>query len=458
MVRGNVMGKRYFSILFITTVYTGGTKEYINRCINEWKDEFVSFIILHIDNQLITCYIYNNGKVIIKHRWFGFRTSFLFFLINPYDVRLIHYHHILNLDKSIYARIMKFKIPYYITLHDYLAICPKINLLINNKYCEEKSLSLCNKCVRETYKKNLCYSSLNIIKWREWWYEFLENANKIIVPHHDMKKRMNKYYENLDFVVINNPEKVYKKNQDNNEKHSLRVGRRIGLIGSMSYIKGSDIFIKCASKQTDITFVLFGELLDNQNYVGLDNIIVTGKYNDNNIVSLIDKFDIDFFWFPSPCPETYCYALTIPMQLGYPIVATDLGAVGARVKVYPRGSVYEYRNDVNNICNIIRTFDYERYWQCKIGKDKKKNFLTFNKYYSIKLYNDVKKFYLDRKYNVKEPIYIKNINKREFLYLIKKRGIRWCVYLLLRFDKTIIKEKIKLLIKKYIRKIVFTKN
>lgn len=445
----------FFSIAFITTVYTGGTKEYINRCIDRWKNEKIRFVVIHVDHQLITYQVYEYGESKKKHSFFGMTSKLFQAMIKIHDIRLIHFQHILNLNKEIYNIFMKFKLPYYITLHDYLAICPNINLLKNNVYCEEDGINLCDGCLKQKRINDNCYSSLSIMGWRKWWHEFFIDAKKIIVPHVDVKHRMEKYYRGIEFTVINNPERIYFSNNKSIKRTLQNDKLKVGLIGSMTDVKGAELLIKCANKCTNIEFVLFGEFLDQYSCIELENVIVIGKYNDDNIVSLIMSYKIDFFWFPSPCPETYCYALSIPMQLGFPIISPDLGAIGSRVKSYPRGSVYEHRSDINSICNIIRTFDYERYWQCKINKDMVKSFLSFNNYYSIKSYNDVKKINLSKIYATKEPIYIQKINRREFIYLIKKGGGQWCVYLLLRLDKSLVKDKISVTIKKYIRKYIF---
>ena len=61
-------------------------------------------------------------------------------------------------------------------------------------------------------------------------------------------------------------------------------------------------------------------------------LTVTGEYPEGTLPALIAKERGDVLFFPSQCPETYSYTLSDGLDSGLPIVASDLGAFGERLR------------------------------------------------------------------------------------------------------------------------------
>ncbi len=64
---------------------------------------------------------------------------------------------------------------------------------------------------------------------------------------------------------------------------------------------------------------------------------VTGPYQREELVALIETHRINMILFPSICPETFSYVIEEMMLLRLPIVAFDLGAPGERLREYDLG-------------------------------------------------------------------------------------------------------------------------
>jgi glycosyltransferase involved in cell wall biosynthesis len=63
---------------------------------------------------------------------------------------------------------------------------------------------------------------------------------------------------------------------------------------------------------------------------------VTGRYERDNLVELVEAHHVNMALFPSICPETFSYVVEELMRLELPIVAFELGAPAERLRGYAR--------------------------------------------------------------------------------------------------------------------------
>ena len=61
---------------------------------------------------------------------------------------------------------------------------------------------------------------------------------------------------------------------------------------------------------------------------------MTGRYQRQKLVELVETHGINMFLFPSIWPETFSYVVAEMILLGVPIVAFDLGAPAERLRGY----------------------------------------------------------------------------------------------------------------------------
>ena len=68
------------------------------------------------------------------------------------NVSRVHIHHLLRMDMDIRALIHRLGVPFDVTVHDYFAICPQVNLLrwAEGIYCGEPGPAACNACIAES--------------------------------------------------------------------------------------------------------------------------------------------------------------------------------------------------------------------------------------------------------------------------------------------------------------------
>lgn len=259
--------------------------------------------------------------------------------LNELEIDFIHIHHLKGFSNSFIDNfleaIIKNEIPYYFTLHDYYAICPRINLIDESGlFCGEPTKEQCNICIR-TCNDSMGYS---IERWRGWYQKILENAHKIFVPDLDVKWRFMRYFANIEFVVRPHFDSwQYDESTLNNIQNTQSSSKikRIGIIGAIGLHKGFYILKEvseiCSRYGFNLEFIVIGYTQDDIFFENQNNVKILGKYQDSKLMDIINQEHLDAIWFPAISPETYSYTLSACLITGLPIIAFDFGAIGRRL-------------------------------------------------------------------------------------------------------------------------------
>lgn len=360
------------TIAVIMPILTGGTERHAKEMTEAWSKQGHIVLWVQVNLRVIHVDVLFYGKIIRKHDLFFFSDlEHLKKLFKAYDVKLIHFEHILDLAPLYFDIQNELEIPAAIVLHDYYTICPFITISDEEgNYCGEKGVAACQTCLmrRKYYSYTFQKNILDIVRWRNFWYSFLKKIALIIVPDEDVRKRMQQYYPELSIKVIPNPEiqdvVVNSENLRRQEKAHTRI--RIGLLGTLSKHKGGPVLLKCAQlaekQNRPLEFVLFGTFEDKEKSIPA-NLHVMGKYQETEIFNLIAQQDIDFFWFPACWPETYSYTLSIPVRLKIPVLTTDLGAIQRRVLAYHWGETYRWNISIEEMLCRLANFNFKSYLQ-----------------------------------------------------------------------------------------------
>ena len=363
------------SIALLLPLLGGGTTRHASEMAYAWSLEKYNVLFVEVYQRIISVKVYSDGCIQDKYILLvENELDLLKKILASYNTVLLHVHHVLNFDADLINIHKTLDIPLILTLHDYYMLCPYIQLTTENgMYCGELGETECAKCLfKRPYYGNVMQKEIyNIKKWRCYWHNYLLEAALIIVPSKDVKNRYLKYFNDIKIKVIENPEVIPAKIYDNKAKlinENTDHNIRIGLIGILSKSKGADVLYNCAidakNRKLPIQFYLFGDLADKDNKKNnLDNVHILGRYDENKVYSLIQENKIDFFWFPNLWPETYSYTLTIPIRLKIPVVGTDLGAIGQRIKEHEWGITYKFNLSPLDINDILLKFDAKKYIQ-----------------------------------------------------------------------------------------------
>ena len=79
------------------------------------------------------------------------RASDLALVLKSAGVTRAHIHHLMSMDLDVRALLHRLGVPFDVTVHDYFAICPQVNLLpwLQGAYCGEPDVAGCNACIAD---------------------------------------------------------------------------------------------------------------------------------------------------------------------------------------------------------------------------------------------------------------------------------------------------------------------
>lgn len=371
-------------ICIMSTLLTGGTHRHYMEMAKEYSFRRHILLVEYDENFMIAKWIFQ-GKLLQEKILFGNCIDILAYELQRCNVKLIHLHHFIYMNDPLRNLLLSGRYRLAVTLHDYYVVCPRINMTKNGIYCNEAGDAECNTCMHDTLAEmpmditDLVAMLSDIVSWRKWWFDFLDKADYIFVPSSDQRERLLRYFPSLTKIrVVENPEIVVPLATCNGKI------RKIGILGTISEAKGRSVLLECArlaeKQHFNMQFVLFGTLSPNECNLP-SNLIVRGKYKENEVYNLIDGEGIDFFWFTAICPETYSYVLTIPIRLGTPVIAADLGAIAERIKCGGWGEVYSVQSDTLEILHALNSFEYEYYRKTGNFEIKNDHFLSFQDMY-----------------------------------------------------------------------------
>ena len=172
--------------------------------------------------------------------------------------------------------------------------------------------------------------------------------------------------------------KPHNVNYIKNIKSAVRTNRRddrltIGVLGNINIAKGGLIIqaltrYYCRSTE-NARIVVIGEV---DPTLKIKNpSIVHGKYEPDHINSLIDKYEIDMWLFPSVWPETFSYVMHECVATQLPVMCFNLGAQTDIIKKYVNGVTlnYDYTSISESTIPALADELLERYHQISTCDD-----------------------------------------------------------------------------------------
>ncbi|MFN8369826.1 MAG: glycosyltransferase [Bacteriovoracaceae bacterium] len=255
-------------------------------------------------------------------------------LLKSFGITLIHIHHLMGFQFDLKTIIDQLDVPFYLTLHDYFLVCPRVNLMpIGKDYCGEPDVIQCNSCIAYDYPQG----ASDIIWWRESHAWIFSEAQKVICPSKDVLNRFKKYYDKANYIIVGHEKdlvfdkKIIVPDLDVNKGESLRVA----ILGVLARHKGLDFLNEVLplikDKKTAINIKLIGYVEGKIVTSPQELFSQTGKYEENNLQKLIEEYNPHLILFPVRCPETYSYTLTAALKSRRPLMISNLGALMERV-------------------------------------------------------------------------------------------------------------------------------
>jgi GT2 family glycosyltransferase/glycosyltransferase involved in cell wall biosynthesis len=246
-----------------------------------------------------------------------------------------HIHHLMSMDIDVRRLLHRLGVPFDVTVHDYFAICPQVNLLpwLQGTYCGEPDIGACNACIADRPS----YGARDIALWRRsnaW--QFLE-AERVICPSEDARKRLGRYGLDQRAIVAPHEPAVAEAWPMSPPRIGKREALRVAVIGVLAYQKGALAVINVAmtADPAALSICLIGYAERALLPAMPQDIVMTGEYTDSDLPKFLLEQKPHVVWFPAQWPETYSYTLTAAINAGLPIVATGIGAFTERLAGRP---------------------------------------------------------------------------------------------------------------------------
>ena len=364
----------------------------IYKLTSYFKDKVKVLKFPAIENNNLYGYYNKEYKDMIENIIIGFRIDF------------IHIHHMIGHFFDIIDVADKYKIKKMITLHDFYALCPTINMLYKmESYCLRLKEKNCKECL--VYKTGLKNDIIPF--WRKNWSNFLKDFDRVIVPSLDTKNEVNKVYSDVNIDVIEHGININKSDYVSDIDNANIYN--VAFVGVMAAHKGGKILVELLkkSKNKRIKFHLFGTTEFPFLEKNRSNYTYHGKYKREELSNLLKENKINLVCSFSIWAETYSYTLTEEIASGIPVLSFDIGAVSQRIKKSGCGYIIGLDSTPEQILEKIDDIFKNKKEYHKVLENIKK--------YEIKTVKDMSLEY-EKYYTTTDRI---NLNKENSTYLKK---------------------------------------
>ncbi|WAK00680.1 glycosyltransferase [Methylobacter sp. YRD-M1] len=268
-------------------------------------------------------------------------------------VSRIHFHQIIGFPKDIWQLPKLLDCAFDFTAHDFLLICPRINMIDESgRYCENSQYDAakCQRCIQlNGLPKVVGLDDLwqqheqSMTRWRENTAQVLAQAEHIFCPSSSTADLYRKHFDLRNIVIRPHPMQPFVI-QPGRMPADRKKAVNVAIIGAIGPHKGYSLILDCArhalKEGLPLHYVVIGFTCDDASLQQLDNVTITGSYeNATQFAQLVEKHQCQLAAFLSVWPETFCYTLTEGLQNHLYPVALNYGALAERINALNYGMV-----------------------------------------------------------------------------------------------------------------------
>ena len=291
--------------------------------------------------------------------------------IKEFRPDVIHFN---NFQRQLSASVVEAgwnaKIPMIFTAHDMEAVCPNKDMLYNGRICDDcitKGYMSCikKKCIKNSKLKSI----LGVIEMKYYKvHSIYEKFNYIVSPSEFMKKcLLNGGVKNQNIEVIHNFSNATNCNNEINGDYIFYFGR-------ISKEKGIFNLIGAVKKCEEVKLLIAGTGPEEEKikkYIKENKmesrVVLLGYLNQDEIRERIEK--CRFVVIPSIWYENCPYSIIETLEIGKPIIASEIGGIPEIVENEKNGLLYRY-DSVDDLADKINELYYN---QEKINKMKEES-------------------------------------------------------------------------------------
>lgn len=284
-------------------------------------------------------------------------------LLGRLRVRAVHVNNLVSFDDPlalvdwcVAARAGGAQLTFH--LHDFHAVCPSFTLIDDSgRYCDLPSLDRCRSCLPRNSANSLGLGlDVDIAQWRGAWSRLLDEADAIVAFSEASASILRRAHPGLAPDAI----RIVPHRPSNASLRAVARGGgeivKVAVIGNISRPKGAHIVEGVAdlarSRGLPLQVVVIGTLQTSG--VGDAHLAIHGRFDNDELPDLLERYGIDVCLMPSICPETYSYVTDEIMAMQVPLVVFDIGAPAERVARYRLGHVIAETTAEAALAGIMR--------------------------------------------------------------------------------------------------------
>ena len=265
----------------------------------------------------------------------------LFEVLDICHIDLVHIHHQVNAPLDLELLFKDWSGPVCLTLHDFFAICPSYNLIMEDgRYCGLDQPTACPDCLRHATGFQIDIETT----WQRIQQKNLLFVDQCYVPSESCRDIFQQAFSALTGKITVRGHGSSAALGSRAAHRTLGRPMRVGFLGGLARPKGSALIRELITShgRDDIHWVLIGEIGDSElDQVNQANLTKTGRYVQEDLPGLIEELQVDLVVLCSVWPETFSYTLSECWSLGLPVVVGPLGAPVERVRAYGGGWIVD---------------------------------------------------------------------------------------------------------------------
>ncbi len=266
-------------------------------------------------------------------------------ILRSFGLQRVHVHHVMRFyDTDLAPLLRRLGVPFDVTVHDYYAICPQVNLLpwLDAQYCGEPGPAVCNACIAA----HPTHGVRDILEWRARHRFLFTEADRVLCPSEDVRLRLARHGLAERAIVAPHeagegalwPLRINPLPRAGKRKRDGKGGAlRLALLGVLANQKGLPTVaaLAAATSPAEIDLHLIGYPEISLPPPLAERLTVSGEYKESDLPRLIARLRPHAFWFPAQWPETWSYTLSAAIASGLPIIASAIGAFPERLAGRP---------------------------------------------------------------------------------------------------------------------------
>lgn len=341
-------------VLFVTSTQTGGTPQTNQDLMSALDDRYEALLLRSDATQLYLYAAHSSGATlleqarllrpieVVSHASEEYDEIVARWLVN-YAVELVHVRHVAWHSITLTSLVKRLGLPLVFSLHDFYTVCPSVKLL-------DQDLTYCGGSCTAGIGQQDCAVELwpargvpplkhrFIHAWRAKMERTLGFADCLVTTSEGARQTVRESFPGLAakrFEVIEHGRDFPHFEQlAANLAEPSRI--RILLPGNISVAKGAALLARLVELDHSqlFEFHVLGDV--DRSLAGLP-LVRHGKYERKDFGARVAAIRPHFGAILSIWPETYCHTLTELWAAGVPVIATDMGAVGERIRAHGGG-------------------------------------------------------------------------------------------------------------------------